>query len=895
MIRIPLLWFDRDLLLTPRWSDLPLAAQIGVILLAFALPPLLVVWLYWYEMRLVKRGTAVALMAMRLLVLSFLLFIVLLQPIVAQTRSVNLPGRVVIAVDRSDSMDVADPQRPAVDKLRLARGLHLASDICTDALLDDWIKQSEKGAINWGADEEKDPQRRKELEKERQKQRAIFNQVCQRVDELSRGQIAERALGDSGGKLLPALAAKHQIELDGFAQQLWEVKPDQADELFRKRPVDGSITDLSLSLNRALEQASADKGKLLGVVLLTDGQHNAKDSPIAKVQELRAQGVKVYPVALGARKAPAAVAIAAVESPPTVFKDVDVDVLAQVKITGLPAQDIVVELQRPGGLPPLIERIKHDGTDRDYPVTFRVRLEQAGTHALTLVAKQLPGAAGPAKVRTENASRPVVVSVADDKAKVLLIDGEARYEYHYLATALARDRTMQLKKVVFLQPRLGKLPEEELEKLGNPALKLPVEPDALAGYDCIILGDVAPEQLPLADRIRLEKYVADRGGTLVMLAGKRFMPMAYVKAFDPTAKDLDPLLKLLPITNERVYDSNDGFKITLTEEGQRVPFLQMETTPEKSRERWALFPPHHWAVIGEAKPGAVPLASFAEDKSTTPQPVIGLQRDPVIPAKPDTAQDPARKRALVVRQNYGFGRVLYVGLDSTWRWRFKIGDTYHHKFWGQAIRWAAADKPLIAGNENVRFGTREPVYRQGNEVDVVVRLADEITPPRPDSLAGARIVKADDKNPSEEAVALVPLKRPEAQPHVLEGKVRDLSPGRYYIELAIPELADKLVGPAGTDGQPIKLKAPFTVTPRDNAEMIELSTNWPLLEEIAAKSDGKVYTPDNVAELSDVLLAASVKRETQVESKLWQEWWTLIVFLVFLTVEWVGRKWAGLP
>ena len=47
------------------------------------------------------------------------------------------------------------------------------------------------------------------------------------------------------------------------------------------------------------------------------------------------------------------------------------------------------------------------------------------------------------------------------------------------------------------------------------------------------------------------------------------------------------------------------------------------------------------------------------------------------------------QRALFVRHTYGFGQVFYVGLDSTWRWRYRIGDLYHHRFWSQAIRWAA--------------------------------------------------------------------------------------------------------------------------------------------------------------------------------------------------------------
>src|SRR5262249_13659023 len=158
--------------------------------------------------------------------------------------------------------------------------------------------------------------------------------------------------------------------------------------------------------------------------------------------------------------------------------------------------------------------------------------------------------------------------------------------------------------------------------------------------------------------------------------------------------------------------------------------------------RWAEFQPHYWGVVGRAKPGAVPLASFGEGPAE---------------AKKDRkdADDRDRENALVVRQHYGFGRVLFVGIDSTWRWRYKTGDVYRHRFWGQAIGGAAWDKPLVAGNEFLRFGTHEPVFSQGQEVEVVVRLAEGVGPLAPDALAGARILRQADVGAGERAVALV--------------------------------------------------------------------------------------------------------------------------------------------
>src|SRR5262249_35012220 len=98
MFRIPLPYPDTSLLLSPRWSDLSLAGLFRMVLLLLA-PPILVILLYRYEMRLIRRGTALRLLTLRMLALVLLLFIVLLQPIVQRTTKYDLPGRVIVAVD----------------------------------------------------------------------------------------------------------------------------------------------------------------------------------------------------------------------------------------------------------------------------------------------------------------------------------------------------------------------------------------------------------------------------------------------------------------------------------------------------------------------------------------------------------------------------------------------------------------------------------------------------------------------------------------------------------------------------------------------------------------------------------------------------------------------------
>ncbi|HVS39620.1 MAG TPA: hypothetical protein VMS17_28950, partial [Gemmataceae bacterium] len=80
--------------------------------------------------------------------------------------------------------------------------------------------------------------------------------------------------------------------------------------------------------------------------------------------------------------------------------------------------------------------------------------------------------------------------------------------------------------------------------------------------------------------------------------------------------------------------------------------------------------------------------------------------------------------------------------------------------------------------------------------------------------------------------------------------------------------------------------------------MEDLSLNRPLLDQLAAKSGGKVYTPETVQELVDEIKAKNAPRIEHNEDVLWQGWagWTIFGLVVFLlTVEWVVRKFSGLP
>jgi hypothetical protein len=714
----------------------------------------------------------------------------------------------------------------------------------------------------------------------------IFGLGAKELDALLEQLQAIRARQPEDKGALPA------EDLDRLLRQV-QPQPKLAVKGRREAAREKAVTDLSLPLELSLEPAKPGQGELIGVVLLTDGRHNAtsaqeESSPDETAEELGKQRVPIFPVVLGTAQTRPSVTIAEVQAPPNASaKNVDVTIRVRFKVAGMKKQDVVVSLERvdkrdkqPPAPPPII--IAHNGIDQYYDRSFVVSMDPEGKPLQTFLVSIKPVE----KVQTGTPSQQVVVKLDEAKSRVLIVDGEARWEYHYLANALLRDPTVQIQRVLFEPPlRDPNLSDTALKQMGNPQRKLPAGPDALAGFQCIVLGDVPPEQLPLKDRQRLEQFVSKHGGTLIIVAGKRFTPLAYTRLTEAAdakeggasgGPETDPLLKLLPIEEPRVIKPERGFPVTLTREGKTTPFLRMETDAAESEQRWAGFPKHYWGIIGRAKPAATALAYYRDRSVEGVRPTVGKAAD-------DDELKISREQALMARHTYGRGQVLYVGLDSTWRWRYRIGDTYHHRFWGQVIRWASSDY--------IRFGTDKPVYQEGQDVTVDLDLADRGSQAMPeDGKLTARVNRVEASGRKGKTVRLVTLNAQEGL-RVLKGQVRNLEAGRYQIELdrPSPDLAARLGERPPTE---------FLVTPRDNKEMDHLETNEDLLRDLAEKSGSRqrLFTPVTAGKVVDLLPKRVVTlTEHTPPLALWREWWTLVAFLVLITAEWVGRKWGGLP
>ena len=291
------------------------------------------------------------------------------------------------------------------------------------------------------------------------------------------------------------------------------------------------------------------------------------------------------------------------------------------------------------------------------------------------------------------------------------------------------------------------------------------------------------------------------------------------------------------------------------------PMLRLGSDVAASRMEWSKLPRLPWSLAGRAKPGASALVA------------------------PSKEGDDA---SVIAAMPYGLGKVLWVGTDGTWRWRYRAGDAIHHRFWGQVVRWASTGK-LAAGNTLVRFGPLSPRARSGEAIKIQARIAEGVPDVGPDFLIAARVVKSDSR--PGDASAVVPLRAVAGRSRLFEGLAPGLPEGSYTIALDAPSLAQ---APGADTADPIG-DASLTVAPRETSERVELAADRAPLDRLASATGGKVFTPESAGEIP-ALLKSKVKTTTRTEeTPLWDHPAALIVFLGIVGAEWVLRKRVGLP
>src|SRR6185295_16190507 len=182
----------------------------------------------------------------------------------------------------------------------------------------------------------------------------------------------------------------------------------------------------------------------------------------------------------------------------------------------------------------------------------------------------------------------------------------------------------------------------------------------------------------------LKKFVTEESGNLIVIAGETAMPSAFTE---------QPLASMLPIiSTASPINREQGCNLAVTAEGSQCVATQLEDDPPASERLW------------REMSAKVPIYLPA---SARPKPTGHV----LISAM--TGPSGGDSEAFLSWQYVGLGRVIYIGAPVTYQLRYQIGDEYHHRFWGQLLRWAIAREMSGSGSKTVRLGTDKTNYEQG--------------------------------------------------------------------------------------------------------------------------------------------------------------------------------------
>lgn len=631
-------------------------------------------------------------------------------------------------------------------------------------------------------------------------------------------------------------------------------------------------TDLGRPI--AAEVMSRREENIVAVLLFSDGHHHAAEDPRESLRALNRLGVPLVAIGLGGSEKPRDIAAVDIDATGKVFANDEVRAQLIVESAGFPVATRTIEIREGDKRhAEFTAEISGGETTVRLPVSFNAG--EPGRKRVTFTVRP-----DPEEVSVDNNSIDLWLEVVSAKANMVLLDGGPRWEWRYLSQTWDRDANITAETLLVTSSPHERLPDE-----------YPQERNALFDHDVIVLGDVPASVFSQTQKRDLRDFVVGHGGTLVLIAGPQHMPYAWL---DTPVAEILPVEPLLPVpaTDYGATIARAGIHLELTEAGERSSTTRLLPGRQRNAELWELLPPHRWlSPIGGLVEGSEVLATVhAADASLLP----GAE---LIPAEGPTArrarQALLRSRgAVIVHRSFGAGRVLYVGIDSTWHWRYRLGDELYQRFWGQVVRWAVSER-LNARDAYTRLGTNNVLYAPDSQVTIEA-LVEKQSGRAIQQTVEAVITAADNGESTRTRLTLLPRSEGRyrgtidvgelpAAPSPNSSRLRELD-----VRLAIPSLPEY-----ATVDNPARV--PIVIRPSPDVEARDTYRNAELLEELAALTGGTYAPLGHLHDTQEWLQPRPRTSETTQTTALWDFPWSLAAaLLLLLATEWIVRKWRDL-
>jgi len=594
-------------------------------------------------------------------------------------------------------------------------------------------------------------------------------------------------------------------------------------------------------------------GPLAGVVVISDGQSNSGLPLPAAIAAAENANVSVFPVGVGSTEILRNIEIADVQAPPRVLPKVRVTLTSTADDQALPEGEVPDETMEDE----LTVDLTSDGSP--LPLEFDLRAEMEGKRRYRVEVETLEGDANPKDNLAE-----VVVDAIRRETKIMLIAGGPSREFRFLRNQLYRDKNFS--SDVWLQSA-SRGADQEADKLLE---QFPESSEDLFEYDCIIAFDPDWRKLSEDQTDLLERWVAEKAGGLILIAGPVNTPEWTRRPRGDEA--IDRIRDLYPVVffNQGTaqlklgrFGGDKAYPLSFTREGRASRYLWLGDSASESALTWGQFEGvFGYYAVNEPKAGADVLANFS-DESTA------INGDYPI---------------YLANHFYGSGRVFFQASGEMWRVR-RVDVDYFQDYYDQLIRWASQGRLILDSQRGVLLTDRDRCW-VGDQIRVQAILKDAKDDPLLGESVVARLVTPDGQSRS------LALRSAGAatRPGTFDGVCVVDQEGEYKIVLPVPDSAtnDVLIKSFQASIPDLEKLKPQ----RNDSAMQDLADRtgghyFVGLDSLAvAKTDAESLEGLIAPQDQETFLTGTLNRIFQQKLMIW----LLVWFAFAMCVEWTMRR-----
>ncbi len=638
------------------------------------------------------------------------------------------------------------------------------------------------------------------------------------------------------------------------------------------------FTDPYSSWRRALSQLSRRFAQrpVAGVLLFTDGVTTDPGILPAVADSLPS----IYPVLIGKPERLHDLSLGPPAVSTTAFEDAPVTITAEVHHTGCADREVTAQIIDAQQIVVKEETLRLPAEGRSTSLRFQIRPAQPGLsfYMLRVQLVESSDASPIVEATTANNERKIAVDRGSGPYRILYVSGRPNWEFKFLNRALESDEQVKLTGLIRVAKREPKFDwrgrsgessnplfrgfdgvDAETERFDQPVIVrlntqdaqelrsgFPKTAEELFPFHAVIIDDLEAEFFTTVQFELLERFVSERGGSLLMLGGmESFVTGGYRRT---------PLARVLPVSLEDASPPRQPrWRLNLTRDGWLQPWARLRSTEDEEHARLKTWPQFRTLnSVGREKPGATVIAEVLDQTGT--------------------------KFPALVTHRFGEGRCAAVLVGDLWRAQLEQSDERRKqddlgKAWRQLVRWLIADVP-----ERITVKS-EPIEDDLSVMRLEVR--SKTAEFQPQDNAGVEVVAT---LPDGSSLQL-PAEPSLAEAGLYEAILAVKEPGPYRVTAQVTDSDGAILG-NGTAGW---VHDPLA----EEFRRVTPDREW--LAELAQQTGGEIVAADDLSSFVQQLTRRPAPVTEVATSPLWQHPLMLALILVGLCGEWGLRRWRGLP